>query len=85
MTTSPLTAPETLNIPADIKPADGRFGCGPSKVRPEQLQSLATAGAEGDREARQPGAPPGQVRPLVGEVGAPGRVLGHRSGFACYG
>ncbi len=30
----------TLTIPADLKPADGRFGCGPSKVRPEQLQAL---------------------------------------------
>jgi phosphoserine aminotransferase len=28
-------------IPADLKPADGRFGCGPSKVRPEQLAHLA--------------------------------------------
>src|SRR6266446_739205 len=33
-----------LTIPADLKPADGRFGCGPSKVRPEQLQALAAAG-----------------------------------------
>ncbi|NLU82443.1 phosphoserine transaminase [Rhodococcus sp. HNM0569] len=32
-------------IPADLKPADGRFGCGPSKVRPEQLQSLVEVGA----------------------------------------
>ena len=31
-------------IPTDIKPADGRFGCGPSKVRPEQLTALAAAG-----------------------------------------
>ena len=31
-------------IPADIKPADGRFGCGPSKVRPEQLAALAATG-----------------------------------------
>src|SRR4051794_30164799 len=31
----------TLEIPADLRPADGRFGCGPSKVRPEQLQHLA--------------------------------------------
>ncbi|MCG5217078.1 phosphoserine transaminase [Streptosporangium sp. KLBMP 9127] len=31
-------------IPADIKPADGRFGCGPSKVRPEQLAALASSG-----------------------------------------
>ncbi len=32
-------------IPDDLKPADGRFGCGPSKVRPEQLQSLVNVGA----------------------------------------
>ena len=42
----PETAATTIQIPDDLKPADGRFGCGPSKVRPEQLQSLATAGAE---------------------------------------
>jgi phosphoserine aminotransferase len=27
-------------IPGDLLPADGRFGCGPSKVRPEQLAHL---------------------------------------------
>src|SRR4051794_9458991 len=32
-----------LTIPADLKPSDGRFGCGPSKVRPDQLQALAAA------------------------------------------
>ncbi|MEY1676726.1 phosphoserine transaminase [Gordonia sp. ABKF26] len=37
------TAPVTL--PADLLPSDGRFGCGPSKVRPEQLQSLVDTGA----------------------------------------
>ncbi|WP_441250742.1 phosphoserine transaminase [Kitasatospora sp. McL0602] len=30
-----------IQIPADIKPADGRFGCGPSKVRPEAVSALA--------------------------------------------
>ncbi len=30
-----------LEIPADLKPRDGRFGAGPSKVRPEQLAHLA--------------------------------------------
>ena len=30
-------------IPAGLKPADGRFGCGPSKVRPEALARLAEA------------------------------------------
>jgi phosphoserine aminotransferase len=33
---------ETLvQIPSQLKPADGRFGCGPSKVRPEALAKLA--------------------------------------------
>src|SRR6476646_8817591 len=32
-----------VEIPADMKPADGRFGCGPSKVRPEALARLADA------------------------------------------
>ena len=35
----------TITIPTDLLPADGRFGCGPSKVRPEALQALATDGA----------------------------------------
>jgi phosphoserine aminotransferase len=30
-----------IEIPTDLRPADGRFGCGPSKVRPEALASLA--------------------------------------------
>jgi phosphoserine aminotransferase len=32
-------------IPADLRPADGRFGSGPSKVRPEQVAALAEAGS----------------------------------------
>lgn len=31
-------------IPSDIKPIDGRFGCGPSKIRPEALAALAASG-----------------------------------------
>jgi phosphoserine aminotransferase len=31
----------TAQIPSEIKPADGRFGCGPSKVRPAALERLA--------------------------------------------
>ncbi|WP_163766370.1 phosphoserine aminotransferase [Mycolicibacterium parafortuitum] len=54
---------ETLTIPADLKPADGRFGCGPSKVRPEQLQALAAAGHLFGTSHRQ--AP---VKNLVGRV-----------------
>jgi phosphoserine aminotransferase len=34
-----------LKIPEHVKPADGRFGSGPSRVRPEQLQRLALEGA----------------------------------------
>ena len=33
-------------IPDNILPRDGRFGCGPSKVRPEQVAALAGPGAE---------------------------------------
>jgi phosphoserine aminotransferase len=35
----------SITIPAELLPADGRFGCGPSKVRPAALQALAGAGA----------------------------------------
>ena len=38
MTDAPLT------IPTDLLPADGRFGSGPSKVRPEALAALAATG-----------------------------------------
>ena len=31
----------TIRIPDEIKPADGRFGCGPSKVRPTAVSALA--------------------------------------------
>ena len=34
-----------LQIPTELKPADGRFGSGPSRVRPAQLKHLAAAGA----------------------------------------
>jgi phosphoserine aminotransferase len=34
-----------LEIPEDLKPADGRFGSGPSRIRPEQLGRLAQEGA----------------------------------------
>lgn len=52
-----------LTIPADLKPRDGRFGSGPSKVRPEQLQALAAAGDLFGTSHRQ--AP---VKNLVGRV-----------------
>jgi phosphoserine aminotransferase len=43
---SPMATPatDTARIPAELKPADGRFGCGPSKVRPEALARLAEQG-----------------------------------------
>ena len=40
MSTSPIT------IPSDLLPADGRFGCGPSKVRREAVAALAEAGRD---------------------------------------
>lgn len=52
-----------LIIPADLKPRDGRFGCGPSKVRPEQLTALAAAGDLFGTSHRQP-----PIKNLVGRV-----------------
>ena len=53
-----------LTIPTDLLPADGRFGCGPSKVRQEQLDWLATKGAAllGTSHRQAP------VKDLVGRV-----------------
>jgi phosphoserine aminotransferase len=53
----------TAQIPAGLKPADGRFGCGPSKVRPEGLAKLAERADLMGTSHRQ--AP---VRELVGRV-----------------
>jgi len=33
-----------IKIPDNIKPKDGRFGCGPSKIRPEALSALSQSG-----------------------------------------
>jgi len=59
-----------LVIPADLKPADGRFGCGPSKVRPEALQRLASGEAPMGTSHRQK-----PVKNLVGEIRAGLREL----------
>ncbi|MGN6814893.1 MAG: phosphoserine transaminase, partial [Solirubrobacterales bacterium] len=57
-------APQTTTqIPTELKPADGRFGCGPSKVRPEALARLAERSDLMGTSHRQ--AP---VRDLVREV-----------------
>ncbi|HET9078106.1 MAG TPA: phosphoserine transaminase [Acidimicrobiales bacterium] len=38
-------APSDIAIPADLLPRDGRFGSGPSKVRPEAVEALRGAAA----------------------------------------
>ncbi|MFZ9540675.1 MAG: phosphoserine transaminase, partial [Ilumatobacteraceae bacterium] len=40
------TDPRSIRISPDLLPADGRFGCGPSKVRVEQVEALAAAGGK---------------------------------------
>ncbi|GAA1198975.1 phosphoserine transaminase [Prauserella alba] len=59
-----MTEAADLTIPAELKPSDGRFGCGPSKVRPEQLANLAKEGANvlGTSHRQKP------VKSLVGRV-----------------
>ncbi|GLZ45554.1 phosphoserine aminotransferase [Actinomycetospora sp. NBRC 106375] len=59
------TSTDTLQIPAELLPSDGRFGCGPSKVRPEQLARLAEAGdVMGTSHRQKP------VKSIVGRVRA---------------
>jgi phosphoserine aminotransferase len=61
-----MTDAAELTIPAELKPADGRFGCGPSKVRDEQVANLAKEGAKylGTSHRQKP------VKSLVGRVRA---------------
>ncbi len=63
MTDAPAATPP-ITIPAGLLPADGRFGSGPSKVRPEQLDYLASLGRTvlGTCHRQAP------VKNLVGEV-----------------
>ena len=59
----PSTEHTQVRIPDELKPADGRFGCGPSKVRPEALARLAEAERVlGTSHRQRP------VRELVGRV-----------------
>lgn len=53
-----------IEIPTNLLPTDGRFGCGPSKVRQEQLNALAESGANylGTSHRQKP------VKSLVGRV-----------------
>ena len=53
----------SITIPANLLPKDGRFGAGPSKVRPEQMEALAAASGLLGTSHRQ--AP---VKNLVGSV-----------------
>jgi len=55
--------PEAPQIPDELKPRDGRFGCGPSKVRPEAVARLVEPGSPMGTSHRQ--AP---VRDVVARV-----------------
>ncbi|MFP5218675.1 MAG: phosphoserine transaminase [Actinomycetes bacterium] len=65
-----MTSPE-IRIPADLLPQDGRFGAGPSKVRPAQLDALVATGREylGTSHRQKP------VKSQVGRVRAGLRQL----------
>jgi phosphoserine aminotransferase len=60
------TEQQPLAIPEELKPADGRFGCGPSKVRPAALAHLVGPGAAvmGTSHRQQP------VKSVVAEIRA---------------
>jgi len=58
--------PKSIIIPSDLLPSDGRFGCGPSKVRAEQVLALAKANSNlMGTSHRQP-----PVKQLVGSIRA---------------
>jgi phosphoserine aminotransferase len=71
MTPSSPTTETQLVLPDELKPLDGRFGCGPSKVRPEALAGLVDAGGAvmGTSHRQKP------VKALVGEIRAGLREL----------
>ena len=54
---------ELPTLPQELIPNDGRFGCGPSKVRPAQLQAIADSAAIMGTSHRQAG-----VKDVVGSV-----------------
>ena len=54
---------ELPTLPQELIPGDGRFGCGPSKVRPAQLQAIADSAAIMGTSHRQAG-----VKDVVGSV-----------------
>src|SRR6185437_14906804 len=59
-------ATQKIEIPADLKPNDGRFGAGPSKIRPESVAALAATGASYlGTSHRRPG-----VKKVVGQIRA---------------
>ena len=73
-----MTTSTWLEIPAALRPLDGRFGCGPSKVRAAQLQALAGeyAGLMGTSHRQRP------VKALVGRVrSGVAQLLGAPDGY----
>ena len=66
-----VSHPPRIHIPDRLLPGDGRFGCGPSKVRPEALADLAATGTTYlGTSHRQPG-----VRSVVADLRAGLREL----------
>jgi phosphoserine aminotransferase len=58
-----MTNATATRIPEELKPVDGRFGCGPSRVRPEALARLAErADVMGTSHRQKP------VKDLVGRT-----------------
>ena len=63
---------DAISIPDDLKPADGRFGAGPSKIQTSHLDALAATGVDADGYVAPPGA------------GARARSAGSSEGLATF-
>jgi phosphoserine aminotransferase len=72
-----MTNASTVQLPPELKPADGRFGCGPSKVRREALAALAEAsGVIGTSHRQRP------VKDLVARIrGGLGELFAAPDGY----
>ncbi|MFJ2298293.1 phosphoserine transaminase [Oerskovia paurometabola] len=59
-----MPAPTQITVPPHLLPSDGRFGCGPSKVREAQVRALTEAGTSllGTSHRQAP------VKSLVGRI-----------------
>ena len=86
-----VTDTPDIRIPANLLPADGRFGSGPSKVRPEAVEALAAVGRTLPRHQPPPedgqvggGQPAGRAWPSCSRLPDGYEVVLGNGGTTCF-